>query len=49
MPIGLNGAGCNSCPTQTGFEQDNFQEINVTAFSNPATSTDVSQQIQKMY
>lgn len=52
MPLNINNAGCSSgCPTQSGYPQTNFDQINMIAYSNVSSSPPgiVGQQIQKLY
>lgn len=53
MPLGINTAGCAAlgCASQSGFQQVNFDTINMIAYSNPGVwPPGVSaHQVQRMY
>ena len=52
MPLGINPTGCTAggCASQSGFQQVNFETINIVVYSNPAVGPGiVNQQVQKMY
>lgn len=52
MPLGINSAGCRAggCASQSGFQQVNFESINMIVYSNPAIGPSVvNQQVQRLY
>ena len=51
MPIGISAGGCTAfgCASQSGFQQQNFEEINLIAYSAETTPTIINQQVQKVY
>lgn len=46
MPLGINAAGCTAlgCASQSGFQQVNFDTVNIIAYANPAVGPSVSTQ-----
>lgn len=52
MPLDINLAGCTAggCASKSGFQQVNFETINIIAYTNPSVGPSIaSQQVQRMY
>lgn len=51
MPLGINAAGCTAlgCASQSGFQQVNFDTVNMIAYANPVGPSVSTQQVQRMY
>lgn len=46
MPLGISVGGCAAlgCASQSGFQQVNFDTVNMIAYANPAVGPSVSTQ-----
>jgi hypothetical protein len=51
MPLDISGAGCSAqgCATQSGFQQLNFDLINLIAYSTSNSNSPFNQQVNKLY
>lgn len=51
MPLNIDSTGCSTygCATQSGYQQTNFDLVNLVAYNNYNTMNIVSQQVHKLY
>lgn len=51
MPLDIGSTGCTAlgCVTQAGYQQTNFDVVNLAAYNNRSSPSIISQQSQKLY